>query len=95
MVETVPHKVTAVSYDVENSSNTEIIVNWDAVTGLATGGSPILEYTVEFDQGTGAWISSTTTDTTATFITLTGGVTYSFKVAAANKYGTGDSSDTL
>ena len=44
VIETVPHQVTTVSYDVENSSNNEIIINWEPTTGVATGGSPLLRY---------------------------------------------------
>ena len=68
---------------------------WDEVTGEQTGGASILEYTVEFDLGIGSWSTYSTTDTTISFDSLTGGVTYSIKVAAVNKYGTGEFTETL
>lgn len=95
MVEVVPHQITSVVYDVDNSSNTQIVFSWDEVTGLQTGGSPIIEYQVDFDQGTSTWTTSSTSTSTITFDGLTGGMTYSVRVAAVNKYGPSELSDTL
>lgn len=46
VIEVVPHKMTSVYFDVPNSTDTKIILQWDATTGVSTGGSPIIGYTV-------------------------------------------------
>ena len=91
VIEFKPHKIEIVSYDVLNSSNSQVIMLWEELTGVSTGGSEILGYTVQFDQGTGNFIPSAVAVGLAqkTFSGLTGGEQYLFKVAAVNKYGTG------
>ena len=49
LIEVEPHRIASVFYDVANSSNSQIILQWLAPTGFATGGSPITGYTVQFD----------------------------------------------
>ena len=89
--------MTTLGYDVAESSNTRIIVTWEEPTGELTGGSEIIGYTVQYDQGESNWIPSAVTGglTSKTFSSLTGGTAYHFKVAAVNKYGTGPYSDIL
>ena len=72
-------------------------MTWSEPTGDSTGGSPVIGYTVQFDQGTGNFIPSAVALglNQKTFTGLTGGSQYSFKVAAINKYGTGEYSDVL
>jgi hypothetical protein len=38
--------MTSIYFDVQNSTNNKIILQWDASTGVNTGGSPIIGYTV-------------------------------------------------
>lgn len=67
-------------------------VTWTALTGDATGQSPITAYNLYWNAGTG---TSATTLVTSGLITsyqitpLEGGKTYYFKVTASNIYGTG------
>lgn len=86
--------MSVVSIDVSSTTNTATKVTWTALTGSARGGSAVTidSYEVFWDQGTGTWVSLSTT-TTDLFVNkngLTGGATYSFKVRALNKYGYGD-----
>jgi hypothetical protein len=57
--------------------------------GAQNGGTPVLDYTLQYDQGTSTWITfqSGITDTQITVIGLTQGVTYKFKILARNEYG--------
>lgn len=97
VIETVPHKVQVVSFNAADSTNTQIILTWDELTGDSTGGSPLIGHTVQYDQGIDSWIPSAVTGglTSKTFTALSGGTTYAFKVAAVNKYGTGPYSEIL
>jgi len=45
----VPPAIATITYDVEASDNTQIIVLWDALTDFETGGSPITGYDLQFD----------------------------------------------
>lgn len=59
----------------------KIGLTWD--TGASSGGKPILDYTIYFDQSTSNWIelaNSVTTRTYTTETTLIRGRTYKFKV---------------
>jgi len=93
-IETLPLTMDAPSYDSTATSNTQIKLTWNALTGTATGGSgvSITNYVVEWDQGTGTWASLAPVLSPTTFLLvtgLTGGTTYSFKTYANNKYGSG------
>lgn len=75
----------------------QIQVNWVALTTDADkGGSTILSYHLQWDQGTGSWadLIGLSTESTATTYTVTSGITggtsYQFKVRAKNLYGFGD-----
>ena len=59
--------------------------------------SPVTSYGVTFDQGAGTWISTILDSSILTYTQtgLTGGVNYSFKIQAYNKYGPGPFSPTI
>ena len=78
--------------DKSGSSNTEITIQWSAVTvGVNSGGNgvAISGYTIEWDGG-----SVTQAGTSFYQSSLTPNTVYSFRVAAINEYGTGTYSDT-
>ena len=51
-VETVPGTITSLGQDLSSQSLTWIVLTWDALTTHAeTGGSPILNYKVRWNQG--------------------------------------------
>ena len=39
LIQVAPHKVETVFYDIANSSNTQIILQWNEPDGVSTGGS--------------------------------------------------------
>ena len=58
--------------------------------GVSTGGSPIIDYRVSYDQSTGVYkvLDSGIADRSyQTTVTLTPGATYNFKVEARNSVG--------
>jgi hypothetical protein len=60
---------------------------------MRTGGSPIIDYRVSFDQSTGEYVvlgSGLLTRSYSTTVTLTPGKTYNFKVEARNSVGYSD-----
>ena len=59
------------------------------IDGPENGGTPVIDYTLQYDQGSGTWITLKSEITTQqyTAIGLTAGVTYKFKVLARNVYG--------
>ena len=77
------------------SSNTVAVFSWPALVDTDTGGSPITTYKVRLTTGGTTVSESDVTSPTVTFSSLTGGTTYLFVVAAANKYGTGAYSSSL
>ena len=71
---------TALTRDETNTSSTQVVFTWTAPT--TTGGAPVLDYTIQWDQGTGTYVQVQSGITVLTF-TKTGvsaGVTYKFKV---------------
>jgi hypothetical protein len=91
--------MSAPSFDISSSSNTQIKLTWTALSGTATGGSGVSidTYNVEWDQGTATWVSLSNVVSPTSFYTktgLTGGTTYQFRVYAVNKYGNGATSLT-
>ena len=67
-------------------------ISWTALTGDATGQSPITAYNLYWNAGTGTVPSTLVTSALITsyqFTNLVGGTTYYFKVTATNIYGTG------
>lgn len=76
---------------------TQIQVDWTALTGTATGNSPILSYNLYWDNALVA-VTIPVTDTLVTTYTFTGlnaGTTYRFKVRARNIYDYGDFSSAV
>ncbi len=81
---------------VATAGNAEAFFSWTAPTGSATGGSPIIDYIVEYSSDSGSsWITFPDGFSTDTFATVTGlnnGIEYQFRVSAVNDVGTGASS---
>jgi titin len=72
-----------------NTSQTQVAFTWTAPA--SNGGSAVIDYTIELDQGTGTYVL-TATGVTATSYTKTGlssGTSYNFKVRARNIIGVG------
>lgn len=76
------------------TSETQIEVHWTALlTNAEIGGSAILSYNLQFDQGAGLWsdlVGYSSDFTQLTYIVtdgLTKGVSYSFRIRARNIYG--------
>jgi hypothetical protein len=85
-------------YDPVLSASTEssLTITWAALTADAlTGGSAITSYKLEWDQGTGTWLTlvgDPTDDTSLTYTVssgLTAGDNYKFRLTAKNIYGWG------
>ena len=67
---------------------TQIGFTWQ--NGISTGGSPILDYKVSYDQSTGVYVDledGIATLSYTTTVLLTPGATYNFKVEARNQVG--------
>ena len=67
---------------------TVIGLNWTAPTN--NGGSPVIDYRISWDQGTGNYVFLATDITTVSYITtatLTANTFYSFKVESRNAVG--------
>lgn len=97
--ETVRTKPVQMNTPTRGTSTTisQIQVNWVALTANADkGGSTILSYHLQWDQGTNTYVDLIGFSTESTAITytvtsgITGGQTYKFKVRAKNLYGWGD-----
>lgn len=102
LVEVVPHKPSSPPARVyESASKTAIGVSYGPLTGVSTGGSTILSYELQWNQGTGSWQSLvgynpfSTATTYVTPSTLTTGQQYQFKYRAANAQGWGPFSDAV
>lgn len=70
------------------TSATQIGIRWDE--GHNNNGSPVIDYTISYDQSTGVWVNLTTSLTAKFYTTLVGlspGRTYSFRVYARNSVG--------
>ena len=58
--------------------------------GISTGGSPIIDYRITYDQSTGNYIEledGVLARTYQTTVVLTAGATYRFKIEARNSVG--------
>lgn len=94
-IETLPLMMDPISFDPSASSNTQIKLTWNAVTGTATGGSSVSidNYIIEWDEGSGSsWQTLPTVPSPQTWSlvsSLTGGTPYKFRILATNKYGSG------
>jgi len=94
-IETVPTGSTTVSFDLTQTTNTETVVEWTAITGSNRGGSSVSidYYELQWNQGSstnGTWEKLTdTTDLTYSVTGLSGGYVYRFRVRGHNKYGAG------
>lgn len=83
------------------SSDTQLQVQWTALTSPANGDSTVLSYELQWDQGTSTWVSlagsaSYYTGTSYTIaLGITSGTTYQFKVRAYNKWGWGEFSPVV
>jgi hypothetical protein len=86
--------MTAPSFVIATSSNTQISVSWTALTTSAEQGgltNSITNYELYFyDSGSSTWLLETTQLTTSYTKSsgITGGQTYRFKIRAMNKLGT-------
>jgi len=80
-------------FTLQDITNTSIKFTWLPLSGTASGGSAvtIVNYEISWDQGTGSWVSlSSTVDPSATSYTHTGltpNKTYQHKIRAINLYG--------
>ena len=102
LIVVVPLKPTSAPSRVNSSSTkTAIGLSYSALTGTNTGGSAILSYELQWDQGTGTWASLvgynpySTATTFVTPSTLTTGNQYQFKYRAVNALGWGPFSDSV
>ena len=76
----------------------EITLTWSALTGASTGYSPILSYSLYWDNGAGGTPSILVMNSlvyTYTITGLTAGTTYGFALEAVNLYGYGSMSSTI
>ena len=102
LIEVPPLKPSSVPLRINSlSTKTAIAVSYQALTGTNTGGSPILSYELQWDQGTGTWASLvgynpySTATSFVTPSTLTTGNQYQFKYRAVNALGWGSFSNSV
>ena len=91
----VPDKMTVIT--VTSKTENQINIAWTVLTGIQTGNSVILGYTLYFDNASGT-TNIKLTDTLLTTYNvggLTGGLNYKFKISARNIYGDGLFSDEV
>lgn len=93
LVETEPDAVSSFAYDPYTSTNSQIVFTWSPPKN--NGGSAVLGYSIDFSDGTSVLFDTGALATTYTVTGLTGGQTYTARIAAYNKYGTGLQSATL
>ena len=85
--------MVTITLDIVVSSNTQIKVDWAALTGDATGLSPIDSYGLEWNASGSTWLDlkgqdgNLSTTLTHTVTGLTGGLVYKFKLRAHNVHG--------
>ena len=80
----VPGVPTFLTRDSVNTTKTQVAFTWTAPTEI--GGVAIIDYTIQWDQGTNSYVSLATgvTSTNYTKTGLSAGTTYKFKVSARN-----------
>jgi hypothetical protein len=96
LVEYPPIQMTAPTSGL-NTNEQQIEVDWTALTGSATGGATITSYNLQYDSGSNGVSWSDVVGAIPTFTGLSTvlssqiapGVTYQFKVRAANVHGYG------
>jgi hypothetical protein len=73
------------------TTDTQIEVDWTALTSTTTGNSPILSYNLYWDNGSGTTNLQLIDLLQTSYVVsgLEGGATYMFKVRAKNIYGYG------
>lgn len=87
---TTPGTPTDVNATVGNS---QVTLSWSAP--IATGGSAITDYVIEYQPASGSWTTWSHLASTSTSATITGllnGTSYAFRVSAKNEVGTGNAS---
>ncbi len=73
----------------------QLEVQWQALTGVATGGSAITSYNLQYDQGTGSWLDvigddlDPSLDLSTVIEFLQPATLYKFRIRAKNIYGRG------
>lgn len=97
VIQLVPDAPITLTNDALTSSASQIRFTW--LEGASNGGSPVIDYWVYYDQATGDWtelaIGLVNTYSYTTIISLTQGLTYSFKVLARNSVGFSADSSVL
>lgn len=84
----VPSAQVGLAFDTLVTTASVIKITWN--NGISTGGSPIIDYRVSYDQSIGIYTvlaTGLTVKTYTTLVTLTPGATYRFKVEARNSVG--------
>jgi hypothetical protein len=84
----VPDAPVSLTNDPSTTIDTVIRFTWS--DGASDGGSPVIDYTVYYDQGSDSFVlleNSVTTQYYQTTVTLSPGTTYKFKVTARNSVG--------
>jgi hypothetical protein len=79
-------------------TTTDTVIRFTWTDGPSDGGTSVIDYSVYYDQGTNSYVlldAAVTTQFYVTLVTLTPGVTYSFKVTARNSVGSGVQSVAL
>jgi hypothetical protein len=72
------------------STTIDTVIRFTWSDGASDGGSPVIDYTVYYDQGSDSFVlleSSVTTQFYQTTVALSPGTTYKFKVTARNSVG--------
>lgn len=90
-----PDAPSNVREDEDQRSSNSITIIWDE--GASNGGATILDYRVSYDQSINDFIvlAEGVTQRSFTAITLSSGITYTFKVEARNTFGYSEFSDQV
>jgi hypothetical protein len=94
-IQLVPDAPIDLTNDATTTSDTVIRFTW--TEGVSNGDTPVIDYAVYYDQGTGDFVEldSAVTQTEYVLSSITPGVTYSFMVTARNTVGSSLNSDAL
>jgi hypothetical protein len=78
-----------VSLTNDPTTTTDTVIRFTWADGASDGGSPVIDYTVYYDQGTDSFVELISGVTTQYYLaqSLTPGTTYKFKVTARNSVG--------